>query len=138
MVDRSLDPSSQGTVHENSFTVHRHGSQWEKDFGYDPIADIHSDPDPTVSIYYRFIRGVFVLSNRRKCIHQEIQWSRLIADFEYDSFAWSDGPKAIYHAIGLLRMLPTVLRKFFARSDDLKLHQNPDQTAKNESNWEKD
>ena len=39
-VDQLIGPQSQGMVNRNSYVVHRHGSQRERDLRCDPTAEI--------------------------------------------------------------------------------------------------
>ena len=110
MVDQSVGPQSQGAVHKKLHMVHRHGSQWEKDSGHDPTADIHPDLDPTVYVCCQFIRGVFAWSNDRNFIHQAIQQLRAFPTLNRRPEELIDSPNLIWTQIGWSESNPTLIR----------------------------
>ena len=59
MVDQPVGPQSQNTIH-------RCGSQCEKDSGCDPMAEIQFDLDRTITVYCWFIRGLFCMIRRSR------------------------------------------------------------------------
>ena len=109
-MDWSVCPWNQHAVHQKFHVVHRHGSQQQKDFGHDPTAEIHLDLDLTVSIYYRFIRGIFARSDGPEVIHQVIRRLRMFPTLNRRSFAQFDGQNFIRTQIQWLTFDPTLIR----------------------------